>query len=301
MLKEQLQSSLANDQLEFKLESVNNHSLVNKWRVLEESRLFVMQGKEKKAYTTAQCRIIVKGAKHFPLQIAACDNVERLFPTWQYCLRLEEVIPKDFTDYRLVERWMKQHIHEITSSSGAGDRPLAANRGGSPDGDVFDDDDDDDDDEYRQYLDESQRNDASASSMARKDDDGGGGLGGTSPPRTGLRGLIQSFTILAKRPKTKEEWRQRENVIRQARRNRTAAIMIFFAVYTMLMRVMNFDGYLLLLVLLEIFLFYVSTYYREIAIRMAKRGAENRVNRVKDWFYFGLTRHDERQGRDRET
>jgi hypothetical protein len=148
----------------------------------------------------------------------------------------------------------------------------------------FDLDDSDNEDNEWQEIDENQ-----LQGGGREDSRSNrGGVAG------GLRGLMRSFFILARRPKTKEEWRQREDVLRQARRNRTAAIMAFFALYTFLMRVMNFDGYLLLLVVLEVFLFYISTYYKEIAIRMAKRGAENRVNRVKDWFYFGLTRHDER-------
>jgi hypothetical protein len=95
---------------------VNRHSVTNKWLTVDETRWFELVMKERKALTTQQCRILVKGAPHLPLQLSTGSSVQFLYPTWQYLKLIEasSAIPDvPPSRYREVEDWMLQHIKEF--------------------------------------------------------------------------------------------------------------------------------------------------------------------------------------------
>jgi hypothetical protein len=92
--------------------------------------------------------------------------------------------------------------------------------------------------------------------------------------------------FIAPRPQSQAEFANREAAMEQAKRNRAVAAMVFAAFYTLLMRQVQSDVYLLLLIVLEAAIFYVATEYKQIFIYLTKRTARARVNRVKDWVAF---------------
>lgn len=286
-------SAFPGNNVVFIVARVNKHSVFNKWLTIDETANFLFQQKEKKAYTSQQCRIVVKGAKHFPLQISAGPSTEFLYPTWAYVKTLEGAIPLDLEGgYKGVESWVENHVREVAGNNRKGG-------GGSDTGAscVFqreeDDeellqalndaaDDDDEEEEEGEFVDSAPS--SFASSRMSPEPRGGNKTGG------GISSFFSGFYLAAGRPQTKDEWNNRVQRIEHAKRNRTIVIMVFFGFYTFLMRILSFDGYLLLLVLLEIFLFYLATNYRSLILTLAKRGAKTRFNRFKDWFTFGVAR-----------
>lgn len=103
----------------FAPEKVSHHTFFNSWIVEDETRNFAFLRKEKKAVVTFQCRIIVKGAKHIQMQIAAGPNVDFLLPTWLLIryVQSELLPPCLLEDYNLVEKWMSCFIQEVKNIS----------------------------------------------------------------------------------------------------------------------------------------------------------------------------------------
>jgi hypothetical protein len=460
---------------------VNKHSLTNKWLLVDESRCFELLMKEHKAVTTQQCRILVKGAAHLPLQLSCGTSVQFLYPTWQYLKLIEAsgAVPNvPAARYREVEDWMVQHMrefqdqrlidasalpHGLTSSatcnsflatsassnfalppasvvespqlqsvaSMSSATAQAAGTAASPDaapgntvgpqprsatpsgalrsrlkgffdkkthrsstpapgasasatnldggraptptgqppasesprstpaahapmsaatsttpgaGDsktspskqltaaaavtkrqavadflrrklrskeaveaAMEHSGDDDDDDFAPHGSDGAFGSSNSSSMA-------------PPTATAATDNMASFRLSAanierivaefrkeervhatfdrlfrrRRAVTKWEYEQREAIMEQIKANRTVTAMVLVGFYTMLMHIVPFDLFLLLLMLLQLLVYYVCTNYRSMAMDFGRRAARTRVDRIKDWFFFGVTRRKQR-------
>ena len=295
----------------FNLSKGNNHSLINKWVSVDETKFFTLQTKEKKAHFGEQCRIIVRGAKHFPLVLSSGPSTERLYPTWLYVRHLQdEGIPKDITDYHDVERWVKNHVTELIRAAKARAAASTSQQslGENEEFDESTSDSDIDPDVKNEsvYIVQGSGQQPTAVRAGTPSSPSGPvppqspGMGPASTMPEKNQSTKQAATShgglfkLTVRPQTKEEYKNIEAIRIQVRRNRTVLAMIFTVFYTLLMRYLSFDGYMLFLFILEGFVYYMGMNYRQVAVYFAKRGAKSRVNRVKDWFFFGVRGKDER-------
>jgi hypothetical protein len=309
---------LVTEQLWFTLTTANNHTLMNKWLTVEETKYFSLQKKEKKASMTQQCRIIVKGAKHLPLQISSGPTIDFLMSTWMYCKRLEaDHIPKE-AKYQEVEAWMKNHVRELVNKAkmekAQGKEPTPAGEAGKgkegvgndrrKNGDGEESSSSDDEDSKGVCLVRSRTTEGPQTPLRPGGQQGGQNKstssGNAASAAAGGGGGVGLWK-LTMRPQTREEYANVEQLREQVRKNRTFVAMIATFLYTLILRYLPFDGYLLFLLALEVGVYYVGMNYKSLAKTLAKRSAKSRVNRIKDWFYFGVRRKAERADSDSDS
>ena len=410
---------------------VNKHSLTNKWLTVDSSRCFELLMKERSAMTAQQCRILVRGAAHLPLQLSSGTSVQFLYPTWQYLKVLEAAgaVPAvPAARYREVEEWMLQHIREFQDSRladastrpmGEADRPLSTDAKSTPTGsatptaapaaatgvrsrvrDMFRRSKNTNSQGAESAIPNGAATSAAApapptvsplaapaaqpaetppqtsgdSSMVttpalrpaipgeigqqvqpvkvskkkavadfirrklhRQDPTQSTGMDdsvtesdedeASLPPlptaaaaaanqcEESLEAFSLSFAKVRRmwiefrddaghatfdrlfrrrRATTKWQYEYRDAIFQRIKSNRTVTIMVIVGAYTALMHVVPFDVFCLLLLALELWTFYLCENYRNMAIDFGRRAARTRVDRMKDWFFFGVTRRKAR-------